>query len=171
MVSNQTYQLLHREPVSSVAQLCPAVCDPMDCSTPGFPAHHQLPELAQTHDHQVSDAIQPSHPLSSPTTNKTKRKSKDWDKIFANDAIHKGLISKTYNIMSSYSSVTTTKNEQLNQNTHTHLAKRHTKRCLTALVIREMQSKTTVRHYLTLVRMAITKSLQIVNAEEGVKGM
>ena len=41
-------------------------CDPMDCSTPGFPVHHQLPELAQTHVHQVSDAIQPSHPLSSP---------------------------------------------------------------------------------------------------------
>ena len=43
------------------------LCDPMDCSTPGFPAHHQLPKLAQTHVHQVSDAIQPSHPLSSPS--------------------------------------------------------------------------------------------------------
>ena len=42
------------------------LCDPMDCSTPGFPVHHQLPELAQTHVHWVSDAIQPSHPLSSP---------------------------------------------------------------------------------------------------------
>ena len=42
---------------------CPALCNPMDCSTPGF--HHQLPELAQTHVHLVSDAIQPSHPLSS----------------------------------------------------------------------------------------------------------
>ena len=42
-------------------------CDPMDCSTPGFPVHHQLPELAHTHVHQVSDAIQPSHPLSSPS--------------------------------------------------------------------------------------------------------
>ena len=40
---------------------------PMDCSTPGFPVHHQLPELAQTHTHGVSDAIQPSHPLSSPS--------------------------------------------------------------------------------------------------------
>ena len=47
---------------SSVAQLCPTLCDPMDCSTPGFPVHHQLPELAQTQVHQVSDAIQPSHP-------------------------------------------------------------------------------------------------------------
>ena len=51
---------------SSVAQLCPTLCDPMDCSTPGFPVHHQLLELAQTHVHCVSDAIQPSHPLSSP---------------------------------------------------------------------------------------------------------
>ena len=42
-------------------------CDPMDCSTPGFPVHHQLPELAQTHVHRVGDAIQPSHPLSSPS--------------------------------------------------------------------------------------------------------
>ena len=48
---------------SSVAQSCPTLCDPMDCSTPDFPIHHQLPELAQTHVHQVSDAIQPSHPL------------------------------------------------------------------------------------------------------------
>ena len=42
-------------------------CDPMDCSTPGLPVHHQLPELAQTHVHRVSDAIQPSHPLLSPS--------------------------------------------------------------------------------------------------------
>ena len=41
-----------------------SLCDPMDCSTPGFPVHHQLPELTQTHIHRVSDAIQPSHPLS-----------------------------------------------------------------------------------------------------------
>ena len=51
---------------SLVAQSCPALCGPMDCSTPGLPVHHQLPELAQTHAHWVSDAIQPSHPLSSP---------------------------------------------------------------------------------------------------------
>ena len=53
--------------VSSVAQSCQTLCDPMDCSMPGFPIHHQLPELAQTHVHQVGDAIQPSHPLSSPS--------------------------------------------------------------------------------------------------------
>ena len=49
---------------SSVAQSCLTLCDPMDCSTPGFPVHHQLPELAQTHVHRASDAIQPPHPLS-----------------------------------------------------------------------------------------------------------
>ena len=53
-------------PFSSVTQWCPTVCDPMD-STQGFPVHHQLPEHAQTHVHRVSDAIQPSHPLSSPS--------------------------------------------------------------------------------------------------------
>ena len=52
---------------SSVTQFCLTLCNPMDCSTPGFPVHHQLMELAQTHAHQVSDAIQPSHPLSSPS--------------------------------------------------------------------------------------------------------
>ena len=52
---------------SSVAQLCPTLCDPMNCSTPGLPVHHQLPEFTQTHVHWVSDAIQPSHPLSSPS--------------------------------------------------------------------------------------------------------
>ena len=53
--------------VSSVAQSCPTLCDPMNHSTPGLPVHHQLPEFTQTHGHRVSDAIQPSHPLSSPS--------------------------------------------------------------------------------------------------------
>ena len=53
--------------VSSVAQLCLTLCDLMDCSTPGLPVHHQLPESIQTHVHWVGDAIQPSHPLSSPS--------------------------------------------------------------------------------------------------------
>ena len=52
---------------SSVTQSCPTLCDPMDCSTPGLPVHHQLPRLTQTHIHQVCDAIQPSHPLLSPS--------------------------------------------------------------------------------------------------------
>ena len=52
---------------SSVAQLCPTLCDPMSRSTSGLPVHHHLPEFTQTHVHQVRDAIQPSHPLSSPS--------------------------------------------------------------------------------------------------------
>ena len=52
---------------SSVVQWCPILCDPMECSTPSFPVHHQLLQLAQTHVHRVGDVIQPSHPLSSPS--------------------------------------------------------------------------------------------------------
>ena len=52
---------------SSVAQSCPALCDPMNCSTPGLLVHHQLPEFTQIHVHWVGNAIQPSHPLSSPS--------------------------------------------------------------------------------------------------------
>ena len=52
---------------SSVAQSCPTLCDPMDCHMPGFPVHHQISELAKTHVHRVGDAIQPSHPRSSPS--------------------------------------------------------------------------------------------------------
>ena len=52
---------------NSVAQLCPTLCNPMNHSTPGLPVHHQLPEFTQTHVHRVVDAIQPSHPLSSPS--------------------------------------------------------------------------------------------------------
>ena len=52
---------------SSVTQSCPTLCDPMNHSTPGLPVHHQLLEFTQTHVHRVSDAIQPSHPLSSPS--------------------------------------------------------------------------------------------------------
>ena len=53
---------------SSVAQLCPTLCNPMNHSTPGLPVYHQLPEFTQTHFHRVGDAIQPSHPLSSPSS-------------------------------------------------------------------------------------------------------
>ena len=51
---------------SSVAQSCPTLCNPMNCSTPGLPIHHQLPEFTQIHVHRVGDTIQPSYPLSSP---------------------------------------------------------------------------------------------------------
>ena len=57
----------HSGQFSSVTPSCPTLCDTMDCSTPGFRVHHQLPELAQIRIHQVDDAIQPSHPLSSPS--------------------------------------------------------------------------------------------------------
>ena len=57
----------HYQSVSSAAQLCPTLHDPMDCSMPGFPVHHQILELTQRHVHWVGDAIQLSHPLSSPS--------------------------------------------------------------------------------------------------------
>jgi len=57
---------IRSDEIRSVAQSCPTLCDPMNHSTPGLPVHHQLPEFTQTHVHRVSDAIQPSHPLSSP---------------------------------------------------------------------------------------------------------
>ena len=52
---------------SSVAQSCPTLCDPINCSMPGLPVHHQFLEFTKTHVHRVGDAIQPSHPLSSPS--------------------------------------------------------------------------------------------------------
>ena len=63
------WKLLLPYPVqfSSVTQLCPTLCDPMNCSMPGLSVNHQLLEFTQTHVQQVSDAIQPSHPLSSPS--------------------------------------------------------------------------------------------------------
>ena len=62
---DQNY-LMHDE-FSSAAQSCPILCDPMDCGIPGFPIYHKHPEFTQTHVHWVSDAIQPSHPLLSPS--------------------------------------------------------------------------------------------------------
>ena len=53
--------------IRSVAQSCPTLCDSMSCRTPGLPVHHQLPDITQTHIHRVGDAIQPSHPLLSPS--------------------------------------------------------------------------------------------------------
>jgi len=67
MFSFINWSIVDLQCFSSVAQLCQTLCDPMDCSTPGLPVHHQLPELTQTHVHWVGDAIQPSHPLLSPS--------------------------------------------------------------------------------------------------------
>ena len=64
--------VFHSVQFSSVAQLCLTLCDLMNCSTPGLPVHHQLPEFAQSHVHWVSDAIQPSHSRSSPSNLKKK---------------------------------------------------------------------------------------------------
>ena len=61
------YTMEYSVQFSSVAQSCPTLCDPMNRSTPGLPVYHQLPEFTQTHIHRVSDAFQPSHPLSSPS--------------------------------------------------------------------------------------------------------
>ena len=58
---------IRSDQIRSVAQSCPTLCNPMNRSTPGLPLHYQLPEFTQTHVHRVSDAIQPSHPLSSPS--------------------------------------------------------------------------------------------------------
>ena len=68
---------------SSVAQSCPTLCDPINLSTPGLPVHHQLPEFTQTHVHRDSDAIQPSHPLSSPSPPAPNPPSV---KVFSNEA-------------------------------------------------------------------------------------
>ena len=67
ILKDDAVKVLHSVQFSSVAQSCPTLCDPMNCSTPGLPVHHQLLEFTQTHVHPVSDAIQPSHPLSSPS--------------------------------------------------------------------------------------------------------
>ena len=61
------HKVIRGQSVSSVAQSCPTLCDPMNRIMPGLPVHHRLTEFTQTHVHRVSDAIQPSHPLSSPS--------------------------------------------------------------------------------------------------------
>ena len=71
---------------SSFTQSCPTLCDPMNCSTPGLPVHHHLPEFTQTHIHQVRDAIQPSHPRSSPSPlapNPSQHQSFPMSQLFA----------------------------------------------------------------------------------------
>ena len=65
---SKSFYLFLSVPVSSVTRSCLTLYDPIDCSTPGLPVHHQLPEPTQTHVHLVGDAIQPSHPLSSPSS-------------------------------------------------------------------------------------------------------
>ena len=75
---------------SLVTPSCPTLCNPIDGSTPGFPGHHQLPELAQTHVHQVDDVIQPSHPLlppSLPSLNLSQQQSFPKSQLFASGGL------------------------------------------------------------------------------------
>ena len=77
---------IKRHQFSSVAQLCPTLCDPLNPSTPDLPAHHHLPKFTQTHIHQVGDAIQTSHPLSSPlppAPNPSQHQSFPMSQLFA----------------------------------------------------------------------------------------
>ena len=66
-INTKTSNKLTSFQFSSVTQSCPTLCDPMDCSMPGFPVYHKLPEFTQTHVHLIGDAIQPSHCLPSPS--------------------------------------------------------------------------------------------------------
>ena len=80
---------------SSVTQSHPTLCDPMNHSTPGLPVHHQLPQSTQTHVHQVGDAIQPSHPLSSPSPpalNLSASGSFQMSQLFASDGQSIGVL-------------------------------------------------------------------------------
>ena len=84
----------HTDCIRSVAQSCLTLCDPVNRSTPGLPVHHQLPEFTQTHIHPVSDAIQPSHPLSSPSPpapNPSQHQSFPVSQLFAWDGQSTGV--------------------------------------------------------------------------------
>ena len=82
----QCFHVIRSDQVRSVTQSCLTLCDPMNHSTPGLPVHHQLPEVTQTHVHRVSDAIQLSHPLSSPSPpapNPSQHQSFPMSQLFA----------------------------------------------------------------------------------------
>ena len=88
--------------LSSVAQSCPTLWDPMDCSTPGFPVHHQLPELTQTHVHQEGAPIQSSRPLSSPLLLPTMFPS---IRVFSGESVQHQVVLCTWHIISGLNSL------------------------------------------------------------------
>ena len=93
------YKATSTSQFSSVAQSCLTLCDPMNRSTPGFPVHHQLPEFTQTHVHRVGDAIQPSHPLLSPSP-PSNREEIPYVSCLSSVQSQKSLISLVFKVFS-----------------------------------------------------------------------